>query len=73
MPVIKHIWGLRPIDGPILGELWKDIVQSSGSITDAIEIPAEPDLHVGFIHVDDVAAAFHAVVDRITAGLLTGV
>jgi len=54
---------------PVLGQLWKDLMESSRDTTDPIQVPAEPDIHAGVIHVDDVAAAFHAVVDRIHGGL----
>jgi hypothetical protein len=50
---------------PVLGQLWKDLVETSRSTTKPIDVPAEADLHVGVVHVNDVAAAFHTVVDRI--------
>lgn len=50
---------------PILGQLWKNIVDADPQSTSPIEIPAEANLHAGVVHIEDVAAAFHIVIDRI--------
>jgi nucleoside-diphosphate-sugar epimerase len=50
---------------PVLGELWKDLMQSCRDTTEPIDVPAEANLHLGVVHVDDVADAFHAAIDRV--------
>lgn len=50
---------------PILGQLWKNLVDADSRSTTPIEIPAEASLHAGVVHLEDVTTAFHIVIDRI--------
>lgn len=50
---------------PVLGQLWKDLVNTDPQSTEPIEIHADANLHLGVVHLDDVAAAFVTTIDGI--------
>lgn len=57
----RSAWNFGPWWGPIAA------LKASGG--DALSIGADPSARIGLVHVDDVAAAFHAAIDRIDGRL----
>lgn len=57
----RSAWNFGPWWGPIAA------LKTSGG--DSLSIGADPSARVGLVHVDDVAAAFHAAIDRLDGRL----
>ena len=54
----------------LFGVLWGPLLAASASgSSDTIQLPLDRAARLGTNHVDDVAAAFHAAIDRIHGGL----
>lgn len=66
---------LRPAEiygraSPDWGELWICILEAKKSGSSApVQVPADATARTGTVHIDDVAAAFHAAIDRLDGRL----